>query len=140
MFLKTITRPALFLLLITFMAACVPEDEVEPGDLRDKFTGTWRFTETPVVKSPDGVSFTVTITYDPNNSTQVLLKNFAQIGGQYAAYGIVTSNRITIPSQEVAPGFMVSGTGILAGSSHMDWDYTTIAGGDKETFTATADR
>lgn len=122
------------------MAACVPEDDIDTGDPRDKFTGTWRFTETQIVKSPDAISFTVTISYDPNNTSQVLLRNFAQIGGQFAPYGIVTSNRITIPLQEVGQEFMISGSGTLSGSSQMDWEYTTVAGGDKESFTAVASK
>ena len=140
MSIKISIRSVFYLLIITFMAACVPEDNVDTGDVRDKFTGTWRFTETPVAKSPDAISFTVTISYDPNNSSQVLLRNFANIGGQYAPYGIVTSSRITIPLQEVAPGFMLSGSGTLSGSNSMDWEYTTIAGGDKESFTAVASK
>lgn len=130
----------MYLLIITSMAACVPEDDVDTGDPRDKFTGTWRFTETQIVKSPDAISFTVTISYDPNNTSQVLLRNFAQIGGQFAPYGIVTSNRITIPLQEVGQEFMISGSGTLSGSSQMDWEYTTVAGGDKESFTAVASK
>ena len=140
MSIKSIIRPIIFLLLIACISSCEPEDDIDTGDLRDKFTGTWRFTETPVVKSPDAISFTVTINYDPDNSSQVLLRNFAQLGGQYAPYGIVTSNRITIPSQEVIPGFIVSGKGSLTGSNSMDWEYTTIAGGDMESFTAVASR
>ena len=140
MITKKIIRPALFLLLITCISACEPEDDIDTGDLRDKYTGTWRFTESPVVKSPDAISFTVTINYDPDNSSQVLLRNFAQLGGQYAPYGIVTSNRITIPSQEVEQGFMISGTGTLSGSNTMNWEYSTIAGGDMESFTAVASK
>lgn len=139
MYIKPIIRPALFLLLITLFSACVPEDDVEPGDLRDKFTGTWRFTETQISKSPDAISFTVTITNDPDNSSQVLLRNFAQLGGLYAPYGIVTSSRITIPTQDL-DGFVISGSGTLTGPNNMDWEYTTIAGGDKESYTAVSSR
>lgn len=133
-------RPALFLLLIAFLYSCVPEDDLETGDPRDKFTGTWRFTETQVAKSADAVSFSVTITYDPSNTSQVLLKNFSNIGAQYAPYGIVTTSRITIPSQEGAPGFMVSGSGTLSGSNRMEWEYTTIAGSNMESYSAVASK
>ena len=139
MFLKTIIRPALLLLIITSLSACVPDEEVDPGgDARDKFTGTWNFTETPAAKSPDAISFPVTIIYDQNNTAQVLLRNFAQLGGKFAPYGIVTSNRITIPSQEADPGFLISGTGTLSATNRMEWTYTTIAGGNMESFTAVA--
>ncbi|MDY0101798.1 MAG: hypothetical protein RBS07_02610 [Lentimicrobium sp.] len=122
------------------MASCLPDEDLNPdnGDIREKFIGTWRFIETPVTRGVDAVSYTVTIIYDQDNSSQVLLKNFAQVGGQYSAYGIVTNDRITIPSQEVAQGFTVSGTGTFSGSTSMDWEYTTIAGSTMESFTATA--
>jgi hypothetical protein len=140
MTIKTILRPALLLLIVTCISACEPEDDIDTGDPRNTFTGTWRFTETPAAKNPDVISFTVTISNDPDNSSQVLLRNFAQLGGQYSPFGIVTSNRITIPSQEVTPGFIVSGKGTLSGTNNMDWEYTTIAGGEMESFTAVASR
>ncbi len=142
-FNKMITRylkGSVFMLLVLFMGSCLPDEDLDPnaGDIREKFVGTWRFTETPIGRALDAVSYTVTISYDPGNSSQVLLKNFAQVGGQYSAYGIVTNNRITIPSQELAQGFTVSGTGTMAGSTSMDWEYTTIAGSTMESFTAVA--
>lgn len=128
------------ILLVLFMASCLPDEDLNPdaGDIREEFVGTWRFTETPIGRAVDAVSYTVTISYDQSNSSQVLLKNFAQVGGQFSAYGIVTNNRITIPSQEVAQGFTVSGTGTMSESTSMDWEYTTIAGSTMESFTAVA--
>lgn len=128
------------MLLVLLMISCLPDEDLDPnaGDIREKFVGTWRFSETPIGRAADAVSYSVTISYDPGNSSQVLLKNFAQVGGQYSAYGIVTNNRITIPSQEVAQGFTLNGTGTMAGSTSMDWEYTTIAGSTMESFTAIA--
>lgn len=126
--------------LLGMMVSCVPEGDLDPDsdDERDKFIGTWRFDETPASREVDAISFTVTISYDPSNTSQVLLKNFAQIGGQYSAYGIVTNNRITIPSQEITSGFRVSGSGTMSNLSTMNWEYTIIAGSDMESFTAVA--
>ncbi|MBW6492273.1 MAG: hypothetical protein K0B15_13895 [Lentimicrobium sp.] len=126
--------------LVLIMAGCLPEDDLDPitGDIRDKFLGTWRFTEKQIERGTDDISFSVTISYDPGNSAQVLLRNFAQLGNQYSAYGIVTGNRITIPTQEVSPGFEVSGTGTMSTINNMNWEYTTTAGGDQVSYTAKA--
>lgn len=133
-------RSLLLILLTGFMASCVPEEDLDPyaDDIRDKFLGSWRFTEKQLERGVDDISFTVTITYDPGNSSQVLLKNFAQVGSQYSAYGIVTNNRVTIPLQEVSPGFQVSGSGTMPTLTTMDWEYTITAGGDMISYIAKA--
>ena len=133
---------ALFFFVAMAFSSCVIDEDPDPddGDVRDKFTGSWRFTETEGFKSDLGISYTVTITYDPGNSSQVLLRNFANAGGNYSAYGIVTTNRITVPAQELAPGFLVSGSGSLSGQDLMNWDYTIAAGGDQNYYTASASR
>lgn len=132
--------PALFLLFALALSSCIPEDEVDPdyGDPRDKFVGTWRLTENEGYKNGLGISYTIIISYDPGNSAQVLLKNFCNAGNKYSAYGIVTTSRISIPAQEMAPGFLVSGTGNAAGKSGMNWEYVITAGGDQNRYTATA--
>jgi hypothetical protein len=139
-------RPAnslysLFLLMVLAITSCVPEDDLGPdtGDPRDKFLGSWLFNETPGARNIDA-TYTVTISYDAGNSSQVMLRNFARAGGQYSAYGIVTSNRITIPTQEMAPGFIVEGSGTMSTTTKMNWEYTITAGGDMESFTATASK
>ncbi len=133
---------AFFMLISSVMISCVPEEDLDPDadDVRDKFIGSWRFTETQVSRGIDGISYTVTISYDAGNSLQVLLKNFAQAGGQFSAYGIVTNNRITVPTQELSPGFTVSGSGTMSSLSSMDWEYTIIAGSDMESYTAVASK
>lgn len=134
--------PALFFFMALAFTSCVIDEDIDPddGDVRDKFIGSRRFTETEGFKSDLGISYTVTITYDPGNSSQVLLRNFANAGGNYSAYGVVTSNRITVPAQEIAPGFLVSGSGSSSGQNLMNWDYTIAAGGDQNYYTASASR
>ncbi len=139
-------RPAkslyiLYLFTILSAVSCVPEDTLGPdtGDPRDKFIGSWTFNETPAARGIDA-TYTVTISNDAGNSSQVMLRNFASAGGMYSAYGIVTSNRITIPSQEMAPGFIIEGSGTMSTTTSMDWEYTITAGGDMDSFTATASK
>ncbi|NTW23885.1 MAG: hypothetical protein HGA37_04220 [Lentimicrobium sp.] len=130
-----------FLFLVPFLNSCEPTDDLGPdtGDPRDKFLGSWNFNESPASRDIDA-SYSVTISYDASNSSQVLLRNFASAGGQYSAYGIVTSNRITVPSQEMAPGFIVEGSGTMSSLDAMDWEYSIEAGGDLENFTAFASK
>jgi len=126
-------------LLVPMLNSCLPDDELGPdtGDPRDKFLGTWQFNESPAVRSV-ATSYTVTISYDPSNSSQVLLRNFANAGGMHSAYGIVTSNSISVPSQEMASGFVVSGSGNMSTLTSMSWDYSITAGGDLEYYSASA--
>jgi hypothetical protein len=129
----------LFLILVPTMFSCVPEDDLGPdtGDPRDKFIGSWLFNETPVTKKLNP-TFRVTISYNSGNSSQVLLSNFGNTGNSYSAYGIATSNRITVPYQEIAAGVFVEGSGTMSTINLMDWEYSITAGGDIENFTATA--
>lgn len=140
--IKTFTRMKsykllLSLILLVFMTSCAIEEDVDPdgNDVRDKFTGTWMFSESPAKKSS---SYTVTITNDATNSSQVILRNMANFGSSRSAYGVVTSSRIVIPSQEISAGMTIEGTGTMTSSTRMTWTYTIIGGGDSNDYTAVA--
>ncbi|MFA6949662.1 MAG: hypothetical protein WCQ70_03155 [Lentimicrobiaceae bacterium] len=132
------TRPCfLFIVFLFILNSCTIEDPVDPqtGDDRDKFKGTWLFTETPAARN---ISYSVYITNDPSNSSQVLLRNMGNLGGSVSAYGIATSTKIVIPSQETYEGFIIEGSGSVSGTDMMEWEYTIIAGGDIESYSALA--
>ncbi len=131
------SRLAILFSFLVILNSCVLDEDLDPisGDSRDKFLGTWLFSESPASRS---TSFTVTISYDPSNSSQVLLKNMGNFGYSVSAYGIVTSNNIYIPSQEIYPGMTISGSGAMSSSDRMDWEYTITGGGDSEDFVAVA--
>ncbi len=131
------TRLAILFSFLVILSSCVLDEDLDPisGDSRDKFLGTWIFSESPALRS---TSFSVTISYDPSNSSQVLLKNMGNFGYSISAYGIVTSNNIYIPSQEIYPGMTISGSGSMSSSERMDWEYTITGGGDSEDFKAIA--
>lgn len=130
-------RIAISLTLLVFMAACELDEGLDPidADSRDKFIGTWLFSEAPAARS---ISYSVTVTKDPTNSSQVILKNFGNFGNSYSAYGIVTSSRIVVPSQEIYPGMSIDGDGSMPSSGQMDWSYTIEGGGELEEYVATA--
>lgn len=133
--------PFFLLIVVISMVSCTLDEDLDPdtGDPRDKFIGSWSFNETPAARNVKA-SYSVTITADPGNSSQVLLRNFANTGYNDVAYGIVTSGRITVPSQETAEGVIVEGNGDLITQTSMEWEYTIIAGGDMESFTAIANK
>lgn len=135
---RFISRPAfLFILFLLLLNSCTIDDVVDPqtGDDRDKYTGTWLFSETPAARS---ISYSVYITNDPSNSVQVLLRNMGNLGGSVSAYGIATSTRIVIPSQEAYDGVIIEGSGTVSGTNMMQWEYTITAGGDIESYSALA--
>lgn len=131
------SRLAILFSFLVILNSCVLDEDLDPisGDSRDKFLGKWLFSESPASRS---TSFTVTISYDPSNSSQVLLKNMGNFGYSVSAYGIVTSNNIYIPSQEIYPDMTISGSGTMSSSDRMDWEYTITGGGDSEDFMAVA--
>lgn len=127
-------------LMTAFFQSCVPEDTTTPdtGDIRDKYTGTWLVIEN-AKKSSLNVTYTVVISLDPSNSSQVLLSNFGNPGsGSDPAYGIPTTSRINVPVQSTSTDWVVEGSGTLANASTMSWTYSITAGGDKITYTAVA--
>lgn len=113
------------LLLVMLFPACLPEDDpVNPGDPRDKFLGTWKVNETC-----SRMNYTVQITPDPSNSSQVLIANFGNPGPGYdPAVAIVTSGTITVTSQTIGEGWTVSGTGAYLQNGTIDWVYTLVIG------------
>lgn len=133
------TKLAFFsLLLVMALSSCTLEEDLDPitGDNRDKFTGTWMFSETEVARA---ISYPVTISYDPSNSAQVLLSNMGNLGSSKRAYGIVTTSRIVIPQQEVpSSGITIEGTGTLTNNSTMHWEFSITGGGDINYYEATA--
>ncbi len=130
-------RITLSLALLVFMTSCELDEPLEPigADSRDKFTGTWLFSEAPAARS---ISYSVTITKDPSNSSQVILKNLGNFGNSYSAYGIVTTSRIVVPSQEIYPGMSIDGDGSMSSNSQMEWSYSIEGGGELEEYVATA--
>ncbi len=137
--MRTKIKIFLVVLATAFLTSCTLEEDLDPisDDARDKFIDTWMFYENEAVRAS---SYSVNITKDPGNSAQVLLKNFGNMGHAYSAYGIVTTSRIEVPSQEIYSGIIIEGTGRLISTDEMEWEYTITGGGELEAYTATATR
>lgn len=125
-----------------FISGCEPADNTVPGDdARDPFIGMWQFQEAGKFKSTEGQSYVVSITKDPNNSTQVILKNFGNPGSEdVTVIGIVTANQIVVSSQMMANGWVAEGVGKFSNvtKTSMSWTYNLIIAGSQDYFTANA--
>ena len=107
----------LFTVSLAFLASCEdPENNNEDENIRAKYTGSWSCAEA------GGMTYPVNITEDPSNSAQVLIGNFHYFGTSYKAYAVVTTNNITIPSQELC-GNTINGDGTLTGTSRIELKY-----------------
>ncbi|MDO9257464.1 MAG: hypothetical protein Q7U54_18230 [Bacteroidales bacterium] len=121
-----------------FFIGCETLDNTIGDDLRDPFVGDWMFLES--FKSTESQSYMVTISKDPNNSSQVILENFANAGQGITATGIATSTQIVVSSQVISNGWTVNGSGKTDNTDKtiMSWTLSVEAGGTKDDFTATA--
>jgi len=109
------------------------------SDPRDPYIGEWQFIES--FKSTLGQSYIVNIIKDPDNSSQVILRNFCNPGSNnISAKGIVTSTQLVVSSQQMSNLWIVDGTGQFSNSNKtkMDWTFSITAGGSKDSYTATA--
>jgi hypothetical protein len=125
-------------LLITVLQGCVvgEEDIVNPVDSRAKFLGSWKVNE-----DCSRGNYTVYISADPGNSTQVLIENFGSPGPGYdPAVALVVSNTIKVSSQNIGEGWTVSGQGTYQTNGTIQWTYSIIINGHKEECTATYSR
>lgn len=117
--------------------ACELIDDDPFADLRDNLVGTWRFDESELKSTL--AFYNVTISKDPGNSSQVLVRNFGNISRFVDVYGIVTKNRIEIPEQNVLT-VKVQGIGNLTSNRFMNWTYTTNDGADEKSYSAVAEK
>ena len=123
--------------IMSLLTSCDPNDpnnNPQPiDDPRDNYVGSWLCNEHSNLNGNS--SFSVTISLNPNNSTQIHLLNFYQLSGQQV-YGVVTSNSVTIPSQQIT-NFNVKGTGTISNNyTKIDWNYYVNDGSDIDTCTA----
>lgn len=137
--MKTIVKYFfIFVLFSSFLTSCEPEtsapEDTPDVDPRDKFVGNWVCTETS--KQNGQQTFTVGITLNPSNSSQVLISNFYLFGADEKANALITGNTITIPTQ-VFCSHTISGSGFIDNSKTIiNWDYYVNDGQQTDTCTA----
>ncbi|MFH0864666.1 MAG: hypothetical protein V1904_00620 [Bacteroidota bacterium] len=121
--------------LTCFLVSCDPDDNNPPDDTdpRDKFVGSWSCNEN---SSQNGIStFTVTISLNTGNSTQIYLSNFYGLTSNQV-YAVIAGNSATIPSQTVST-FTINGSGTMSSANtKIDWSYNVNDGADIDNCTA----
>lgn len=122
--------------LTSILVSCDPDDNNPPDntDARDKFVGSWTCVEN---SSQNGTStFTVTISLNSGNSTQIYLANLYQLGTSQKFYAVIAGNSATIPSQTLN-NFTINGSGTMSSTNtKIDWSYNVNDGADIDNCTA----
>jgi hypothetical protein len=142
--ITSMKKTFLFFMLIAAFASvlysgCEPVDEDTSGDPRDQYVGEWQFIES--FKSTESQSYLVTISLDPNNSSQVIIGNLGNPGDQdITVKGTVTSGKIIVSSQNMGNGWVIEGAGQMnnVAKTSMLWTYSITAGGNQDDYNATA--
>ena len=123
-------KPVLFntaiLLVVVFLfQSCAIEDDSDYSDPREKFVGTWNVSD-----QPGRINYSVNISKNPAQSTNVLLYNFADMGG--SANGLVVGNRIIIDKQPIGNDFLSNGTGNFMSENRLEFTFVLDDGIDLE--------
>jgi hypothetical protein len=131
--MKTVLKPFYVVAIaITFLvSSCILDEDVDPTptDPIEKFLGSWSVSDNEMK-----LNYEVTISRDPNNSTMVLLSNFAGSGGSAKALAVGSS--LVVESQTIGQNWLVSGTGTYRNTSRIDFPYALTIGGNQESRSA----
>lgn len=121
--------------VLTVLSLSSCDEPVVPDDTdpRDSYIYTWNCQE------QSGLNYSVIVTADPNNSSQVLLANFHMFGNDQKAKAIATTNNLTLPSQELCSN-TISGGGTLVNANKIDMKYYVNNHSTIDTITATYTR
>ena len=123
-----------------FIIGCEPVDDNSlSDDSRDAYVGEWDMSES--FKSTLAQSYIITISKDPNNSSQVIIGNLGNPGSQdITVKGIVTLGKVIVSSQTMSNKWVIEGAGAFSNvaKTTMSWTYTITAGGNKDDYKATA--
>ncbi|MDR0364044.1 MAG: hypothetical protein LBH92_03385 [Bacteroidales bacterium] len=113
---------------LVFLTGCEPVDNFE-GIARDRYIGAWNCTDKNLK-----ATYSVEIEADPANMSQVLIKNFGNIGQHIYATGLVSESRIFVQDQKVGT-LWCEGEGTLNANT-ISWSKYNIGEEDKTaTFT-----
>ncbi len=131
---RLLLLPLAFSLLL--MQGCVDELGQDPfADPMDKYLGTWNVEESSTIYG-DGFVYTVNITRNPQNASEVLISNFYYQGDNVQARAVIAGNIITIIEQGICDNSIVvrgSGTWI---SGRINLQYTANTGADLDEVSA----
>jgi hypothetical protein len=97
------------LILIIAIPSCTPEDDIYPDtDSREDFIGEWTVSD-----ACSKQTYRSTISLDSENSSQVLIENFANLN--ITVNAVVAGNSIYLSDEQTLQSiYLVSGNGILS--------------------------
>lgn len=130
--MKTVLKPfyVISLAIAFLVSSCILDEDVDPTtDPLDKFLGSWSVSDNELK-----LNYEVTISRDPNNSTMVLMSNFAGSGGSAKALAVGSS--LVVESQTIGQNWLVNGTGSYRNTSRIDFPYALTIGGSQESRSA----
>ena len=122
--LRLFKSVAVFITVVLLFNSCAPTDDNELNPIT-KFIGTWSVNDQAA-----RLNYEVTIDYNPLNSAEVLLKNFADLGN--SAVGLVVGNTIVIDNQVLSGDNSVSGSGSYINQNKLSFNYQLDNGIDTE--------
>lgn len=107
--MKRIIILSLLLSIVFVFHSCSKENDLlNDGDNRESFVGEWAANDF-CSKQAYGVSISI----DLDNSSQVIISNFANTG--HPAAGVVAGGSIYVEHQDIGGGYQINGNGILTG-------------------------
>ncbi|MEI7595307.1 MAG: hypothetical protein WCK02_06120 [Bacteroidota bacterium] len=138
--MKTVINYLLALVLFSSVLVSCEPDTVAPDasqpdtDPREVYVGNWLCTENSKLAGQQ--TFTVSISLNPSNSTEVLIANFYLFGNDQKARALVAGNNISIPSQSLC-NFTISGSGYIDNNkTTINWNYYVKDSQQNDTCTA----
>jgi hypothetical protein len=111
--------------------SCTKEDDLlNDGDARDAFLGEWSVSD-----ACSKQTYRSHISLDPDNTSQVTVSNYANLGKR--AQAVIAGNSIYIESQDIGNGYTVSGNGRLTGERIAWTSHNFESSGEASDCTAT---
>jgi len=101
----------LFSLIVIGFAfqSCTKEDDMlNDGDARDSFVGEWSVND-----ACSKQTYRSSISLDTDNSAQVIISNYANLGK--TAKAVIAGNSIYIENQDIGNGYTANGNGRING-------------------------
>ena len=103
--------------LVLILSSCQKDNTTTTtDDPRSKFIGTWTCRETCIVNGQSSgapQTFTITISNNPANSSQILISNFNLLGATTKAIAIVSDYNLVFPQQNISAFQIISGNGTM---------------------------
>lgn len=125
------TKVIIVLAVTIAVISCKKDEPNEVVDSRDVFAGTWNVSDHQISKA----NYQVRIYKDENNSDKVWLINFH--GTTDTAFAYISNKEITLSPQEMSTTHLhTGGSGLMTGTTKIDFEYYINDGAQQDTITA----